>query len=301
MSVSSDDATSMSVNYNKKRRSNAFRRKNMNKHQDVYNVFSYTSTKVDGKSVQLGPNGDYILISRPRDNSTDGLSISTNNDEFLSDLVQTQYLASQGAKVPDISSRFKKVYGMNAEENEDLSEFYSIAPNRTHIVKKKNKHLKEAKVVSKEATTPEPLTKSSRNSPVESAPSNPTENNEIQSSLGSLVSKTLGHQCGKEKPISGSDKRKKLEIKKLNITEPQPKKIVDVDSVVKTGHEAVTTLLANSKHSLDEKELELIFSAVASALRETTTPVIERAIRIAGDTTRDTASLIHHMRFKTHL
>ncbi|KAL0246133.1 hypothetical protein GEMRC1_007347 [Eukaryota sp. GEM-RC1] len=269
---SSDHATSMSVNYNKKRRSNAFRRKNMNKHQDVYNVFSYTSTKVDGKSVQLGPNGDYILISRPRDNSTDGLSISTNNDEFLSDLVQTQYLASQGAKVPDISSRFKKVYGINPEENEDLTEFYSIAPNviheRTHIVKKKNKYLKEANVVSKEATTPEPLTKSSRNSPVESAPSTPTENNEIQSSLGSLVSKTLGHQCGKEKPISGSDKRKKLEIKKLNITEPQPKKIVDVDSVVKTGHEAVTTLLANSKHSLDEKELELIFSAVASALRE---------------------------------
>ncbi|KAL0241112.1 hypothetical protein GEMRC1_006347 [Eukaryota sp. GEM-RC1] len=67
---------------------------------------------------------------------------------------------------------------------------------------------------------------------------------------------------------------------------PQPKKIVDVDSVVKTGHDAVTTLLANSKHSLDEKELELIFSAVATALRETTTPVIERAIRIAGDTAR---------------
>ncbi|KAL0241690.1 hypothetical protein GEMRC1_006925 [Eukaryota sp. GEM-RC1] len=163
---SSDDATSMSVNYNKKRRSNSFRRKNMNKHQHVYNVFSYTSTKVDGKSVQLGPNGDYILISRPRDNSTDGLSISTNNDEFLSDLVQskedffenivhfinsrTQYLASQGAKVPDISSRFKKVYGMNAEENEDLSEFSSIAPNviheRTHIVKKRTSTLKKLKL-----------------------------------------------------------------------------------------------------------------------------------------------------------
>ncbi|KAL0244121.1 hypothetical protein GEMRC1_008206 [Eukaryota sp. GEM-RC1] len=160
---SSDDATSMSVTYNKKLRSNAFRRKNMNKHQDVYNVFSYTSKKVDDKSVQLGPNGDYILISRPRDNSTDGLSISTNNDEFLSDLVQskedffenivhfinsrTQYLASQGAKVPDIPSRFKKVYGMNAAENQDLSEFYSIAPNviheRTHIVKKRTRTSKK--------------------------------------------------------------------------------------------------------------------------------------------------------------
>ncbi|KAL0235857.1 hypothetical protein GEMRC1_002439 [Eukaryota sp. GEM-RC1] len=138
----------MSVTYNKKLRSNAFRRKNMNKHQDVYNVFSYTSTGVDGKSVQLGPNGDYILFSRSHDNATNGLSISTNNDEFLSDLVQskedffenivhfinsrTQYLASKGAKVPDISSRFKKVYGMNAEENEDLSEFYSIDRNVFH-------------------------------------------------------------------------------------------------------------------------------------------------------------------------
>ncbi|KAL0241193.1 hypothetical protein GEMRC1_006428 [Eukaryota sp. GEM-RC1] len=185
---SSDDATSMSVTYNKKLRSNAFRRKKMNKHQDVYNVFSYTSKKVDGNSVQLGPNGDYILISRPRDNSTDGLFISTNNDEFLSDLVQskedffenivhfinsrTQYLASQGAKVPDISSRFKKVYGMNAEENEDLSEFYSIAPNviheRTHIVKKRRRTLNKLMLLAKK-----PQLQNLSQSPLETLPPNP--------------------------------------------------------------------------------------------------------------------------------
>ncbi|KAL0238228.1 hypothetical protein GEMRC1_012701 [Eukaryota sp. GEM-RC1] len=72
----------------RKRRLSAYQRKYASKHQDVYNVFSFTETKSTPSTspCNLGINGDYILITRAAD-STSHIAVSTNNTTWFKNVV----------------------------------------------------------------------------------------------------------------------------------------------------------------------------------------------------------------------
>ncbi|KAL0238445.1 hypothetical protein GEMRC1_012918 [Eukaryota sp. GEM-RC1] len=95
----------------RKRRLSAYQRKYASKHQDVYNVFSFTETKStpSTSSYNLGINVDFILVTRAAD-STSHIAVSTNNTTW-----------------------FKNVVGDNLKEN---IEFF--INKETHILEEKN-------------------------------------------------------------------------------------------------------------------------------------------------------------------
>ncbi|KAL0204980.1 hypothetical protein P9112_000287 [Eukaryota sp. TZLM1-RC] len=126
-----------------------------------------------------------------------------------------------------------------------------------------------------EPIEPDPPTPAVHNKTPAPIVTTPSDNNEPPAPTPAIQTPDVSHK--KQKPVTQPPNQELLMTSSA-------KKHVDIDSVVSTGIAKVSELLDGCK--LSPKERTMIINAIKNSLRETTSPVVDRAVKIALNTSK---------------